>query len=125
MAAPNISALTTITGAADGYSLTSTSATVVLNCSAGASEVRKLNTLIVANDDGSAGVDVTVSYHNADDIGGTAFAIASTVNVLPDTSIVVIDKNSYIYLEEDTSVSVAASAASDIDVLVSYEIIKG
>ena len=124
MAAPNIAALSTITGKSDGYSLTSTSAVVVLNCSAGASEVRKLNTLICANDDGAAAVDVTVSYHTADDGGGTAFSLATTVQVPADTSLVVIDGNSRVYLEEDTSISVTASAASDVDVLVSYEIIK-
>ena len=125
MAAPNIAALTTITGAADGFSVTSTSATVVLNCSAGASEVRKLNTLIIANDDGTNTVNVDVSYHTQDDGGGTAFKVANTIPVPADTSIVIIDKNSYVYLEEDTSVSVTASAASDVDVLVSYEVIKG
>lgn len=124
MAAPNLAALTTITGAADAFGLTSTSAVVVLNCSAGASEVRKLNTLICANDDGTNSVDVTVSYHTGDDGGGTAFAIASTVAIPADSSVVIIDKESYVYLEEDTSITVAASAVNDVDVLVSYEIIK-
>jgi hypothetical protein len=41
--------------------------------------------------------------------------------VAADTTLVVLDKASSIYLEEDTSLVATASAGGDLDVIVSYE----
>jgi len=54
-------------------------------------------------------------------IGGTATQIVSTVSVPADSSLVVIDKASSIYLEEDKSIGATASAANDLKVVCSYE----
>jgi hypothetical protein len=62
-----------------------------------------------------------VSYYSEDDIGGTATQIVSTISVPADSSLVVIDKNTSIYLEEDRSIGATASAANDLKVLVSFE----
>jgi hypothetical protein len=45
----------------------------------------------------------------------------STVSVPADASLVVIDKNTSIYLEEDRSLGATAGAANDLKVIVSYE----
>jgi len=71
--------------------------------------------------DGTNAADITVSYYSEDDIGGTATQIVSTVSVSADTTLVVIDKNTSIYLEEDRSIGATASAANDLKVVVSYE----
>ena len=102
-------------------SLGDTSATTLLSNPAGSNYVYKINTIIVANDDGSSSADITVALHDQDDGGGTAHKIAHTVAVAADSTLVVIDKASSIYLEEDRSIVVTASAANDLDVICSYE----
>jgi hypothetical protein len=112
MAAPNIVNVTTITGKSAVVSLTTTSAT---------GKVFKINSLVVSNVDGTNAADITVSYYSEDDIGGTATEIVSTISVPADATLVVIDKNTSIYLEEDRSIGATAGTASDLKVLVSYE----
>ena len=59
--------------------------------------------------------------YSQDDIAGTAYAIASTVSVPADSTLVVLDKNTALYLEEDKSIGAVASAANDLVVVASYE----
>ena len=121
MAAPNIVGINTVIGITTMRSLGDTSATTLLSNPAGSNYVYKINTIIVANDDGSSSADITVALHDQDDGGGTAHKIAHTVAVAADSSLVVVDKASSIYLEEDRSIVVTASAANDLDVICSYE----
>lgn len=121
MAAPNIVNVATITGKTDQVSLTTTSATAVVSNAAASGKVFKINSLIVSNVDGSSAADITVSVYSEDDIGGTATELVSTVSVPADASLVVIDKNTALYLEEDMSIGATASAADDLKVVVSYE----
>ena len=121
MAAPNIVDVTTITGKSAVVDLTTTAATAVVSNAAASGKVFKINSLVVSNVDGTNAADITVSYYSEDDIGGTATQIVSTVSVSADTTLVVIDKNTSIYLEEDRSIGATASAANDLKVVVSYE----
>ena len=121
MAAPNIVNVTTITGKSAVVSLTTTSATAVVSNTGASGKVFKINSLVVSNVDGTNAADITISYYSEDDIGGTATEIVSTVSVPADASLVVIDKNTSIYLEEDRSIGATASAANDLKVLVSFE----
>jgi hypothetical protein len=121
MAAPNIVNVTTITGKSNVVSLTDTNATAVVSNAASSGKVFKINSLVVSNVDGTNAADITVSYYSEDDIGGTATEIVSTISVPADASLVVIDKNTSIYLEEDRSIGATAGTANDLKVLVSYE----
>jgi hypothetical protein len=121
MAAPNIASPTTITGKTVVVNLTTTNATAVLSNAASSNRVLKINSLIVSNVDGSVSANITISYYSAAAIGGTATEIASTVSVPADASLVVIGKDTYIYLEEDRSIGAIASAANDLKVICSYE----
>lgn len=121
MAAPNIASPTTITGKTAVVNLSTTSATAVVSNAASSGKVFKVNTLIVSNVDGTSNADITISYYSAAAIGGTATQIASTVSVPADASLVVIGKDTYIYLEEDRSIGATASAANDLKVICSYE----
>ena len=121
MAAPNIVNVSTITGKSFYLALSTTSATELVSNAASSGKVFKINMIQVTNVDGSNACDVTVDYHTQDDIGGTAYSLASTVSVPADASLVVLDKNTAIYLEEDRSISVTAGTANDLEVLVSYE----
>jgi len=121
MAAPNIVNVTTITGKTNVVSLTTTSATLVVENPVSSNKVFKINSLVVSNVDGTNAADITVSLYSEDNIGGTATEIVSTVSVPADASLVVIDKNTSIYLEEDKSIGATAGSASDLKVVVSYE----
>lgn len=121
MAAPNIVNVATITGKTAVVDLSTTSATAVVSNAASSGKVFKINSLVVSNVDGTNAADITISYYSQDDIGGTATQIVSTVSVPADASLVVIDKNTAIYLEEDKSIGATAGSASDLKVICSYE----
>jgi hypothetical protein len=121
MAAPNLVSPTTITGKSATVNLTTTSATSVLSNAASSGKVLKINSLYVANIDGTSNADITINYYSAAALGGTATAICSTVAVPADATLVVIDKDAYIYVEEDRSIGATAGTASDLQIVVSYE----
>ena len=121
MSAPNIVNVATITAKSFYLALSGTSATALVSNAASSGKVFKINMIQVANVDGTNACNVTVKYHTQDDIGGTGYALVSTVAVPADASLVVIDKNTALYLEEDRSISVTAGTANDLEVLVSYE----
>jgi hypothetical protein len=121
MAAPNIASPTTITGKTAAVDLSTTNATAVVSNAASSGKVFKVNSLIVSNVDGTDDAAITVNFYSQDDIGGTATEICKTVTVPADASLVVLDKDSYLYLEEDKSIGAIASAASDLKIVCSYE----
>jgi hypothetical protein len=121
VSAPNIVNVTTITGKTNVVDLTTTNATLVVENPAASNKVFKINSLVVSNVDGTNAADITVSLYSEDNIGGTATQIVSTVSVPADASLVVIDKNTSIYLEEDKSIGATAGSASDLKVVCSYE----
>ena len=121
MTAPNIVNVSTITGKTAYVALSSTAATELVSNAASSGKVFKINMIQIANVDGTNACDVTVDLHSQDDIGGTAFSLISTASVAADSSLVVVDKNTAVYLEEDKSISATAGTASDLEVIVSYE----
>ncbi len=86
-----------------------------------ADKLYKVNTIIISNIDGtnSANISIGVSRNN----GSTYYNLASTVAVPADSSLVVIDKNSSIYLDETDLLRVTASANSDLEYIISGEIL--
>jgi hypothetical protein len=121
MANPNIVNVTSILGDNSSTSLTSTSATSIVSNAASSGKVLKINTLIVSNVDGTNACDITINKYSAAALGGTAFAIASTVSVPADASLIVIDKTTSIYLKENESIGATAGTANDLIVTCSWE----
>ena len=121
MAAPNLLSPTTINGKTVTVDLSSTSATSILSNAASSGKVLKINSLYVANVDGTSNAESTINYYSAAPLGGTATQIASTVVVPADSTLVVIDKDAYIYLEEDRSLGATAGTSSDLKIVCSYE----
>ena len=120
MAAPNIIGATTINGKTLGTSLTTTTATTVLNNAASSGKCLKVNTLNVSNY-GASAVNVTVGYYNAANVGGTMFQIVGNVSVPGNSTLNVIDKTSQYYLEENSSLGATASSSNTLCVTCSYE----
>ena len=121
MAAPNIVDVTTITGKSATIALSTTSATQLVSNAASSGKVFKINMIQIANVDGANACDVTVDMHSAAAGGGTAYSLVSTISVPADASLVVLDKNTALYLEEDKSITATAGTANDLEVIISYE----
>jgi hypothetical protein len=121
VANPNIVNVAAIYGNNSTTSLSTTSATAIINNAASSGKVYKVNSIVVANVDGTNAADITINVYSQDDLGGTAFAIVSTVSVPADASLIVTDKTTGFYLKEDQSVGAIAGSASDLVVTASWE----
>ena len=131
MAAPNIASLTTITGKTTYLTPSGTSAVVLLQNAASSNTVLKINQIVAANVNGTNAVDTTVAIYSNGGVaqgsapsGGTAYPIASTISVPADASLIVADKTTQIYLEENTSIIVTSGTGSGITYSISYEIMS-
>jgi hypothetical protein len=125
MANPNIVSVTSIKGESLGYNLTATTTTTLLTVSS--NKVVKVNRIVCANVDGTNSADLSLSVVKANftpdgvadfDTSGTFF-LAKTISVPADAALVVLDTP--IYLMEGDVLKGGASAASDLDLIISYE----
>lgn len=128
MAAPNIVNVTSIYGKTTYYTPSGTTAVVLLTNASGSGKVYKINQIVAANVNGSSAVNATVSIYTNGGVaqgsapsGGTAYPIASTIAVPALASLIVADKTTAIYLEEDRCISVTSGTANGITYSVSYE----
>ncbi len=121
MSAPNIVNVGTITGKTAYLALANTNATTLVSNAASSGKVFKINTIVVANVDGTNTANISVDLHSEDDGAGTGYALASTIDVTADSTLVVVDKTTSLYLEEDKSIVVTASNGGDLEVTCSYE----
>ena len=119
MAAPNILSASIITGKQYGAALDTTTTTSLLANAASSDKLYKINSIIVANVDGANSADATVSWYD----GSNDRHLVKTVAVPADTTLTVLGKDSMIYLEEGQSIRGGASANSDLEILICYEII--
>ena len=128
MANPNIVNVTSIYGGNASWNLSNTLTATLLTVASDV--IVKVNSIICANVDGTNdaqlnlyidGVGTTVTGVTGTSLA-TAIYLAKTVNVPADDILVVIDKP--IYLMEGDILKGGASAASDLDLFVSYEVIN-
>lgn len=116
MAAPNIVNVTTITGKTAVLAATTTATAIVTN-SAASNKVLKINSLNIANINGTTAADITVDLFR----GSTATRLLFTVSVPADATLVAISKDTSIYLEEGDSLRLTASSNSALEGVCSYE----
>jgi hypothetical protein len=119
MAAPNLSAPTTITGKSVYSTPANTSETTLLTNAASSGKALRLTSLTVANL-GTGVADITVSLYSAA-TAGTEYRIASTVAVPAYATLVVLGRDSSMWVEEDRRITVKSSAASALTIVCSYE----
>ena len=127
MANPNIVSVTSIYAGNAAWALTATVTTTLLTVSADV--IVKVNSIIATNTHATATTALTLDVNGigttVTGVTGTSLAttakIASTVNIPADDILVVIDKP--IYLMEGDVLKGGASAASDLDLFISYEAI--
>lgn len=121
MANPNIVNVAAIYGNTSTTSLSTTSATSIVSNAASSGKVFKINSIVVANIDGTSAADITINLYSAAALGGTATAIASTISVPADATLIVTDKTTTFYLLEDKSIGAIAGVANDLVVTCSWE----
>lgn len=116
MANPNIVNVTTILGKVAGAAVTTSAAALVTNA-ASSGKILKINSLSIANI-GAAAATITVDVYKNQT---TAYRLAYTITVPVAATLVVISKDSSIYLEENDSLRVTASANTSLEAVCSYE----
>ena len=122
MANPNIVNVTSILGNSSQTICTSTSVFSICSNAAASNKVFKINSIVVANVDGTNACDATINiYSNATAGSGTAFAVVSTVSVPADATLIVTDKTTTFYLLENQSIGAIGSIANDLVVTCSWE----
>lgn len=121
MAAPNVVNVATITAKTTYLTPANTTANVLLANAASSGKVFKINTIIAVNIDGTNSMFTTVAINTAAAGSGTSYALASTITIPANSSLVVSDKSSAFYLEEDKSVVVTSSTSSKLTYIISYE----
>ena len=128
MANPNIVSVSSIYGESIGEALTTTVTTDIMTVAI--DRLVKINSIIVTNTHATTAVAVTVSIVKAgftsagvgaseDNVG--TFALASTMNLPADDSLVLVDKP--LYLMEGDVLEGGASVAT-ADIFISYEVIN-
>ena len=120
MANPNIVNVATITANSLSVAV-STNATQLASNAASSNKVFKINTILIANVDGTSAADVTVNIYSAAALGGSATAIASTISVPADASLIVTDKTTAFYLLENQSIGALAIENNDLVATISFE----
>ena len=128
MANPNIVSVTSIYGESVAYNLTNTLTTTLLTVSSNV--ILKINFVQVANVDGTnnADLDLFVAKANFTSAGVSNFDtsgnfyLAKTMTVPADSALVVL--SSPLYLMEADVLKGGASASSDLDLFISYEVIN-
>jgi hypothetical protein len=118
MAAPNLTGITSIIGKTATLAAT-TAATAIVDNPAASGEVLKINSLIIANVDGTSACNVTVDHYRGTTATHTHYLIA----VPARASFVAIERGNGLYLEEGDSLRITASADGDLEAVCSYEAI--
>jgi hypothetical protein len=115
MAAPNLKAPTSITGKTAVYACTASLASALSN-SAASGKSLKVNVIRAANVSTAAGtIEVTI-YRSSNHT-----EIIKAAQVPINSSLIVLNREEYIYLEEGDSIYAKANATSTIDLIVTYE----
>lgn len=116
MANPNIVNVTSIYGKTAVSDLGLGTVDLVTNAAA-SGQVIKINSLTVANVDGISSANVSVNILRS----SNSYKLAHTIVVPADSSLVVISKDTSIYLEEGDILQAEASADFILQAVCSYE----
>ena len=119
MAAPNVVNVTSIIGKTQGSALTTSNADQLV-CAT--DKLVKINSIIVSNVDANNAADVDVSFVDSSS-GNLVLHLAKGVTVPTKSTLIVLGKDAPIYLEEGDKIQAKASAAGDLEIVVSFEIL--
>jgi|TARA_R100000781_G_scaffold47526_1_gene31929 hypothetical protein len=127
MANPNIVSVSSIYGESVGWNLTATTTTTLFTVAA--DKLIKINRMTVANVDGSSAAtfNLYIDTGAQTSSGGTVASgaadiyLAKVISVPAASTLVLVDTP--IYMRETDILKGGASAASDLDLFMSYEVL--
>ena len=120
MANPNIVNVATINGNTKAAAV-GTTITEICSNAASSGKIFKINALYIANIDGTTAADLTVNHYSQAALGGTAIAIASTLSVAADSTLVMITKDSAFYVLENQSLGCLCATSGDLQFTCSWD----
>jgi hypothetical protein len=118
MAAPNLITTTSIIGKTKADWVPST-LTAFLTNTTNSSQLYRINVLYVTNLSASDSTVTVDLYRNA-----VSIKLANNIPAPTQTSLVIVGKDTSIYLEEGDSLRISAASASVLQYVVSYEIMS-
>ncbi len=116
MANPNIVNVTAIYGNTAAAALATTNAAIVTNAS-GSGKIYKINSLYISNSQGTNAADVTIEHV----AGATRTPLASTISVAADSTLVLITKDTALYLMENQTLNGVANLVTHLNYLCSWD----
>lgn len=123
MANPNMVNVSSILGATTYLVPTTTTATTWTALTPAAGTVNKIDTMTATNVTATAAT-ITVSINSATGGGGTAYRLTYQTSVPGNSSLVVVDKSTMIYVGEAQSIVVTSGTTNAIEMVATYEAIS-
>ena len=120
MANPNIVNVSQIYGRSNVTTSILTTPTNLVANPSGSNQVYKVNNIVVSNKNTANVVNVTATLFRT----SVDYNLAFRINVPKGASLVVVSKDSSLYLEEGDSIRLSAGENSSLDAICSYEIIS-
>jgi hypothetical protein len=122
MANPNIVNVTSIYGNTVYLIPANTAATVWTALTPATNTVNKIDSIIATNVTGSPAT-TTVSINSATGGGGTAYRICYQISVPANAALIVVDKTTAFYVQDNQSVVVTSGTGSAIEYTAAFEAI--
>ena len=119
MANPNLANVASGYGRMAFQNVANTFANIVVNAST-SNTIVKINSLFLSNYDTTNVANVTVNVANA----GINYSILTNISIPLQSSLIAIDKDNSVYLEEGQYMSLKAHANNHIQAVLSYDIIS-
>tara|TARA_S200002703_G_C3639354_1_gene196279 strand:+ start:9 stop:398 length:390 start_codon:yes stop_codon:yes gene_type:complete len=124
MANPNIVGVTEIKGNFSSVTANTGSgvqSVMMVENLASSGEIYKINTILATNKNTDTANEVTVCHYAAEKMGGARNEIAHRITVPAQSTLIVMDKSTSIYLKENQSLGCNAQGNASIVVHTSWE----
>lgn len=128
--APNIVGVSTITGVTTAYNHATNNPICLVSNPLGSERAYKINNVTISNVDTTNAGLATVKTHGGSGTwgstpgAGTSISVVNQLGIATGASIVVVDRASSFYIQENESLSVQANVANLLNTVISYEIIE-
>lgn len=120
MANPNLASLTSIVGVTTSISNLGIASTVLISNQIDSNKIYRVNSILASNSNTITST-ITVKLTSQSAGAGSTFGIAVDASIPAKTTLVVVGKDSPIYVLENKSVIAIANTSIGIDVLASYD----
>lgn len=122
MANPNIATASSLFGKSIVVNLGTTNPTGIVTNTSSSNQLIRVNAIRVTNIDGVNPADITISLYDASEMA--LGYLGYTISVVADTTLSLVDKSETVYLEEGDYIQATSSAANDLSIYCSYEVIE-